>query len=75
MAALRDENVYNDLGKIVVPTLIIHGIHDKIVPFDKAQETNKLIINSQLVPFHYSGHCAFWEERDKFNQLLMQFTG
>ena len=75
MAALRDENVYNDLGKIVVPTLIIHGIHDKIVPFAKAQETNKLIKNSQLVPFQYSGHCAFWEERDKFNQLLLQFTG
>ncbi|MFD2117765.1 alpha/beta fold hydrolase [Paenibacillus yanchengensis] len=75
MTTLRDENVYNDLSKIFVPTLIIHGIHDKIVPFINAQETNKLIKNSQLVPFQYSGHGAFWEERDKFNQLLMQFIG
>lgn len=75
MVTLRDENVYNDLGKILVPTLIIHGIHDKIVPFTNAQETNKLIKNSQLVPFQYSGHGPFWEERDKFNQLLMQFIG
>lgn len=73
MATLRDENVYNDLGKIGVPTLIIHGIHDKIVPFTNAQETNKLIKNSQLVPFHYSGHCGFLEERDRFNQILTQF--
>ncbi|MBP1994377.1 alpha/beta fold hydrolase [Paenibacillus eucommiae] len=75
MTALRDENVYHDLGKILIPTLIIHGIHDKIVPFTNAQETNKLIKNSRLVPFHYSGHGPFWEERDKFNQLLMQFIG
>lgn len=75
MMSLRDENVYNDLGKIVVPTLIIHGIHDKVVPFENAKETNKLIKNSQLVPFRYSGHAPFYEERNKFNQLLMQFIG
>ncbi|CAM4497020.1 alpha/beta fold hydrolase [Paenibacillus typhae] len=74
MATLRDENVYNDLGQINVPTLIIHGIHDKVVPYTKAEETNKLIKNSQLVPFHYSGHCAFLEERDRFNQLLSSFA-
>lgn len=72
---LRDENVYDDLPKIFVPTLIIHGIHDKIVPFSRGQETNKLIKNSQLVPFQFSGHGAFWEERDRFNQLLVQFIG
>ena len=30
---LRDEKLYEDLPKIVVPTLIIHGIHDKVIPF------------------------------------------
>ncbi|NBC67767.1 alpha/beta fold hydrolase [Paenibacillus sacheonensis] len=75
MVALRDENVYQDLGKIVAPTLIIHGIHDKIVPFINAQETNKLIRNSQLVPFQYSGHCPFLDERERFNHVLVQFTG
>jgi pimeloyl-ACP methyl ester carboxylesterase len=75
MVTLRDENVYNDLVKITVPTLIVHGIHDKIVPFVNAQETNKLITNSVLVPFQYSGHGSFYEERDKFNHLLMQFIG
>lgn len=74
MVTLRDENVYNDLGQIDVPTLIIHGIHDKVVPFTQAQETNKLIKNSQLVPFQYSSHCPFLEERDRFNQLLSSFA-
>ncbi|MGJ7913392.1 alpha/beta fold hydrolase [Neobacillus sp. LXY-1] len=72
---LRDEKLYTDLQKIIVPTLIIHGVHDKVIPFSQAQELNQKVINSQLVPFHYSGHGPFWEERDKFNKVLMQFVG
>jgi non-heme chloroperoxidase len=75
IVSLRDEKLYTDLQKIVVPTLIIHGIHDKVIPFAQAQELNQKIRNSELVPFHYSGHGPFWEERDKFNQLLTQFIG
>ncbi|MDB5053960.1 MAG: alpha/beta hydrolase, partial [Bacilli bacterium] len=72
---LRDEKLYADLLKIFVPTLIIHGIHDRVIPFAQAQELNQKIRNSRLVPFQYSGHGPFWEERDKFNQLLTQFIG
>ena len=73
IALLRDEKLHEDIPKIVAPTLIIHGIHDKVIPFAQAQELNQKIKNSQLVPFQYSGHGPFWEERDKFNQLLTQF--
>ena len=72
---LRDEKLHEDLPKIVAPTLIIHGIHDKVIPFAQAQELNQKIRNSQLVPFQYSGHGSFWEERDKFNRHLTQFIG
>ena len=74
IVTLRDENLHADLPKIKVPTLIIHGIHDKVIPFAQAEELNQKIRNSQLIPFQYSGHGTFWEERDKFNQLLIQFV-
>ena len=70
---LRDETLHADLPKINVPTLIVHGIHDKVIPFAQAYDLNQKIRNSQLVPFQFSGHGLFWEERDKFNQLLTQF--
>ncbi|MED1384277.1 alpha/beta hydrolase [Bacillus mycoides] len=73
ITTLRDEQLHADLPKINVPTLIVHGIHDKVIPFAQAQELNEKIRNSQLVPFQYSGHGLFWEEREKFNQLLAQF--
>ena len=38
---LRDETMHEDLPKIVVPTLIIHGIHDNVIPLSQAQESIK----------------------------------
>ncbi len=73
MVTLKEQDVRNDLGHINVPTLIIHGFHDKVVPYADAQETNRLIKNSVLVPFQYSGHVPFLDERERFNQVLMQF--
>ncbi|NBD25646.1 alpha/beta fold hydrolase [Paenibacillus glycinis] len=73
MATLRDQNVRNDLPQINVPTLIIHGIHDQVVPFANAQEMHRLIRGSILVPFQYSGHASFLDERERFNQVVMQF--
>lgn len=75
MRTLKEQNVRRDLAQIHVPTLIVHGIHDKVVPFSNAQETNRLIGNSVLVPFQYSGHVPFLDERERFNQVLMQFIG
>jgi non-heme chloroperoxidase len=72
ITTLRDEQLYQDLPEIMVPTLTVHGVHDKVIPFAQAQELNQTIKNSQLVPFHYSGHGPFWEERDKFNELMKQ---
>jgi len=72
---LRDETLYADLPRITVPTLIAHGIHDRVIPFAQAQEMHRAIGLSWLVPFAYSGHGLFWEERDRFNRLLAQFAG
>ncbi|GED17472.1 alpha/beta fold hydrolase [Aneurinibacillus migulanus] len=75
LASLRDESLFSDLGKINVPTLIFHGVHDKVCLFPLAVAQNKGIKNSMLVPFEYSGHGLMWEEHDKFNKQLAQFIG
>lgn len=70
---LRDETLHHDLPRISVPTLIVHGVHDKVIPFAQAHELHRRIRNSQLAPFPNSGHGPFWEERDEFNRLLPVF--
>ena len=48
---LDEEKLFSDMGEINVPTLIIHGIHDKVVPFELAEVQEQGIRNSKLVPF------------------------
>lgn len=72
-ATFRDESLFSDLGKINVPTLILHGIHDKVCLFPLAEAMKRGIKNSKLVPFENSGHGLFYEERDKLNKELSQF--
>ncbi|KPU42406.1 arylesterase [Oxobacter pfennigii] len=70
---LGEEELFSDMGKISVPTLILHGIHDKVCLFPLAEAQNKGIKNSRLVAFQESGHGLFYDEHDKFNKELMQF--
>jgi non-heme chloroperoxidase len=68
-----NEVLFSDLEIINVPTLIIHGIHDKVVPFELGEAQKQGIKNSKLIPFKYSGHATFYDERDKFNEELTRF--
>ncbi|MEA4849160.1 MAG: alpha/beta hydrolase [Clostridiaceae bacterium] len=70
---LGEEELFSDLGKIQVPTLILHGIHDKVCLFPLAEAQRQGIKNARLVPFKYSGHGLFYDQRDKFNRELVQF--
>ncbi|HEY5583221.1 MAG TPA: alpha/beta hydrolase [Ruminiclostridium sp.] len=69
------EVLFDDLAKIHVPTLILHGIHDSVCLYPLAIAQNRGIKNSKLIPFENSGHGAFYEEKDKFNDELIRFIG
>lgn len=69
-----NEVLFDDLETITVPTLIMQGVHDLIVPFQLAEHQHRLIKNSRLATFEYSGHGVFYDQKDEFNQLLMRFV-
>lgn len=68
------EVLFSDLRAIHVPTLIIHGIHDKVVPFELGEIQHQHIKNSKLVPFEFSGHASFYDQMDDFNETLVAFV-
>lgn len=68
-----NETLFSDLKEINVPTLIIHGIHDEVVLFELGEIQNQSIKNSKLVALQYSGHGAFYDQRDDFNKELVKF--
>lgn len=74
LVALRDTDLRNDLKKIKIPTLIMHGKKDKICSFEMAIQLNTAIVNSTIIPFENSGHALFLEETKKFNAELIKFA-
>lgn len=68
-----NEELFSDLKMINVPTLILHGIHDKVCLFPLAIAQKNNITNSKLIPFEYSGHFLFCDQKDKFNDELINF--
>ncbi|MDP3462244.1 MAG: alpha/beta hydrolase [Bacteroidales bacterium] len=74
LIALRDTDLRDDLAKISISTLILHGKKDKICSYELAEQMNAGINNSQLVPFEESGHSLCLEETQKFNDELIKFA-
>lgn len=68
-----NEVLFNDLKAIKTPTIIIHGIHDKVVPYELGEVQHELIKNSTLVPMEFSGHGSFYDQKDDFNKILVEF--
>lgn len=72
--ALRDTDLREDLKKIKIPTLILHGKLDKICSFDLAKQLKARIKGAELIAFETSGHSLFLEETKKFNRELIKFS-
>ena len=69
------EELFYDLPRVLVPTLILHGVHDQVCLYPLALAQHQGIARSQLVTFEDSGHGLFYDEMEKCNRELAQFIG
>lgn len=67
------EVLFNDLGKINVPTLILHGLNDRVCLYPLAVAQSKGIKGARLVPISQCGHFLFYDQMDIFNKELISF--
>ncbi len=74
VAAFSRTDFRPDLAKITVPTLVIHGDSDQIVPFDvSGARTHKAVKGSQLHLIKNGPHGCNLSHAAEFNQALIQF--
>lgn len=71
---LAEFDVEQRLGEIQIPTLIIVGAND-MPTVAMAEKTARLIPNARLEIFEHSRHYPFYEESEKFMQVMRQFLG
>ncbi|MTH55312.1 alpha/beta fold hydrolase [Bacillus mangrovi] len=70
--SLRDEDLRDEVGKVNVPTVIMHGTKDEICDYQFAVMLNESIENSTLITFEESGHGVVYDEKEKFNEELLK---
>jgi non-heme chloroperoxidase len=65
-----------DLPKFDVPTLVVHGTEDRILPFAAtAARLPELIDDMRLVAVEGGPHNIGWTHPDEVNKALMDFLG
>jgi len=66
----------DDLPKIDVPVLVVHGTEDRILPFEAtAARLPDLIDDVKLVPVEGGPHNIAWTHPDEVNDALLEFIG
>lgn len=56
LAILTSGNRVKQLGKLQIPTVIIHGKADRLLPFQAGQELARVIPHARLIPIEGMGH-------------------
>jgi len=74
MASFGTDDFRQDLGRVTVPTLVIHGDRDAIVPFEgSGLRTHRAIPQSELVVLDGAPHGCNVTHAEAFNAALVDF--
>jgi len=70
------EDFRQDLARVDVPTLVIHGDADRILPIGASGlRTAKLIKDAHISVIKDGPHCITWTHADQVNSELLNFLG
>jgi non-heme chloroperoxidase len=70
------EDFRKDLASIDVPTLVVHGDADRILPISASGlRSAKLIKGAELMVVKDGPHCVTWTHADQVNPKLVSFLG
>ncbi len=70
------EDFRKDLTRVDIPTLVIHGDADRIVPITASgRRTAKLIKGARLVVVKDGPHCITWTHANEVDPELVNFLG
>jgi non-heme chloroperoxidase len=65
-----------DVAKIDIPTLVVHGTKDRILPFENTSgRLQALNANIRVVPVENGPHNIGWTFPEECNQALLSFLG
>ena len=73
LALISRTDTSADLGKIKIPTLILHGDQDSVIPLSAATALNQKIPGSKIFVITQAGHLSNLDNPQEFNAKLIEF--
>jgi pimeloyl-ACP methyl ester carboxylesterase len=73
MVSISGYDTRQRLPEIEIPTLVVWGLNDRIVPVEAALGYHRLIPRSRLEIFERTGHVPMLERPARFNALVEEF--
>jgi pimeloyl-ACP methyl ester carboxylesterase len=70
---IREDSVYPLLSKLTMPTLVLWGSRDRVMPLEHATLFARNIAHARLVIVRGSGHMPFYQKPELFNKLIFGF--
>lgn len=67
---LRDVDLRERIASITIPTLLIHGENDQLMPLLAAQWLNEKLSDSRLDVFPGAAHAPFLNDPERFAKLI-----
>jgi pimeloyl-ACP methyl ester carboxylesterase len=71
--AIMSHDTYELLPSIKLPTLVIAGDHDGLIPFENSRKLASRISKSESVTVNGAGHLFFIEQPQESNKIVLGF--
>ena len=73
LQACLTHDTSNEIEQITVPTLVIHGDEDRLVPYQNGLTLAKKIPNAEFLTIQGAGHIYVTEANDLVNERVLDF--
>lgn len=71
--ALQKLDLLDDARQLDLPTLIVHGTDDRVLPFEAGRELARTIPGAQLAEMRDAGHAVFFLDHKAVNDAVAGF--
>jgi 3-oxoadipate enol-lactonase len=72
LESIRTHDTTDRIGRLTVPTLVLAGADDILIPVELSRRLHALIPGSTWATSK-GGHCCIWEHPEDFNSTVLNY--
>lgn len=74
LQAIASHDTIGRLPQIRVPTAVLHGTQDRMLPYPNAQPIAEAIEHAELHTFEGAGHLFFWDDGERAARIVEELS-